>query len=83
MIRRFYERHLCCIGKHDWSLFRRHGDLFQRHCQRDCGATQTLSEIDLNYRRLAYDAFIKKLGKRYDNPYCWIGEENERKKVNG
>ena len=82
MLRRFCECYLFSIGMHDWSLFRRHGDLFRRTCQ-SCGEIQTLRESDLNYRRLAYDAFIKKLGKRYDNPYCWIGEENERKKVNG
>lgn len=82
MLRRFYERHLCRIGKHDWSLFRKHGNMFRSHCQRDCGAIRKLSEIELNYRRLAYDATMKHLGKNYDNPYLWIGEENG-KKVNG
>ena len=75
MLRRFSEWYLCRIGSHQWSLFRRHGDLFKRECERSCGSTQTLDEKELNFRRRAYDDFIKSLGKEnYDNPYWRIGD---------
>ena len=73
MLRKLCGRYLCYVNSHYWSLFRRHGDLFQRSCERDCGAKQTLSEHDINMRRLMYDAMMKKCGiKEYDNPYWWL-----------